>query len=71
MSRHFPVGKPGKAWFPVKSGFTEQSMVLSVADLYRVLGVLAAILIPLALRFHYIPAPDLSVSPVHPSPSHG
>jgi DHA2 family multidrug resistance protein len=50
---------------------TEQSMVLSVADLYRVLGGLALILIPLALRFHYIPAPDLSPSPVHPSPSHG
>lgn len=50
---------------------TEQAMVLSVADLYRVLGGLALILIPLALRFHYIPAPDLSPSPVHPSPSHG
>lgn len=50
---------------------TQQSMVLSVADVYRVLGVLALIMIPLALRFNYIPAPDLISSPVHPSSSHG
>lgn len=50
---------------------TEQAMVLSVADLYRVLGGLALILTALALRFHYIPAPDLNAPPAHPSPSHG
>ncbi|WP_282110991.1 MFS transporter [Shewanella algicola] len=38
----------------------QQSMVLSVIDAYLVLGVLAVILIPLALMMTYVPAPDLS-----------
>ncbi|WP_422393904.1 MFS transporter [Pseudomonas batumici] len=37
----------------------QQSLVLSVADAYRVLGILALLLIPLVLRLTYIPAPDL------------
>ncbi len=50
---------------------TQQAMVLAAADAYRVLGGLALILIPLVLRFNYIPAPDLSSSPAHPASSHG
>lgn len=50
----------------------QQSIVLSVADAYRVLGVLALLLIPLVLRLSYIPAPDLNAPPPQPSPSsHG
>lgn len=49
----------------------QQSLVLSVADAYRVLGVLALLLIPLVLRLTYVPAPDLraasSPSPISPS----
>jgi len=37
----------------------QQSMVLSVADAYRVLGSLSLLLIPLALRMAYVPAPDV------------
>lgn len=37
-----------------------QSLVLSIADAYRVLGVLAVLLVPLVLRLTYIPAPYLS-----------
>ncbi|WP_454696329.1 MFS transporter [Achromobacter aegrifaciens] len=39
---------------------SQQSLVLSIADAYRVLGVLALLLIPIVLRLTYIPAPDLS-----------
>lgn len=56
----------------------QQSLVLSVADAYRVLGILAIILIPLVLRLTYIPAPETNADghtvPAHPvsSPStHG
>jgi DHA2 family multidrug resistance protein len=37
----------------------QQSLVLSVADAYHVLGILALLLIPLVLRLTYIPSPDL------------
>jgi len=39
---------------------SQQSLVLSIADAYRVLGVLALCLIPLVLRLTYIPAPTLN-----------
>ncbi|RII99870.1 MFS transporter [Achromobacter sp. K91] len=38
---------------------SQQSLVLSIADAYRVLGVLALLLIPIVLRLNYIPPPDL------------
>ena len=38
----------------------QQSLVLSIADAYRVLGILALLLIPVVLRMTYIPAPDLN-----------
>lgn len=41
---------------------SQQSLVLSIADAYRVLGVLALCLIPLVLRLTYIPAPTLNAS---------
>jgi DHA2 family multidrug resistance protein len=41
----------------------EQSLVLSIADAYRVLGVLALLMIPLVLRLNHIPAPDLGAAP--------
>jgi len=41
----------------------QQSAVLGIADAYRVLGVLALILIPLALCMAYIPAPDTHAAP--------
>lgn len=53
---------------------SQQSLVLSVADAYRVLGILALLLIPLVLRLTYIPAPDLRAAsplPSVPSSSHG
>jgi DHA2 family multidrug resistance protein len=51
----------------------QQSLVLSIADAYRVLGILALVLIPLVLRLTYIPAPDVrAASPSSPSSSsHG
>ena len=52
----------------------QQSLVLSIADAYRVLGVLALLMIPLVLRLTYIPAPDMraaATTPPAPSPSHG
>lgn len=52
----------------------QQSLVLSTADAYRVLAVLALLMIPLVLRLTYIPAPDMSAPartpPASPSP-HG
>src|SRR3546814_16038229 len=38
----------------------QQALVLSVADAYRVLGVLALVMVPFVLRLPYIPAPDRS-----------
>jgi DHA2 family multidrug resistance protein len=51
----------------------QQALVLSVADAYRVLGVLAFVLIPFVLRLNYIPAPDVRAgsNASVPSPSHG
>ena len=42
--------------------FGQQSLVLSVADAYRVLGVLALLLIPLVLRLTHIPAPVIQAA---------
>lgn len=36
-----------------------QALVLATANAYRVIGILAILLIPLVLRLTYIPAPDL------------
>lgn len=47
---------------------SQQSLVLSVADAYRALGMLALLLIPFVLRLSHVPAP--SHSPVSSSP-HG
>src|SRR6185437_8360264 len=41
----------------------QQSMVLAIADAYRALGVLALLLIPLALCMAHIPAPDTRAAP--------
>ncbi|RST48895.1 MFS transporter [Variovorax sp. MHTC-1] len=53
----------------------QQSLVLSTADAYRVLGILALLAIPLVLRLTHIPAPDLRAastsSPAASSTSHG
>lgn len=46
-----------------------QSLVLSIADAYRVLGVLALLMIPLVLRLTRIPAPDLGAA--SPTSSNG
>jgi len=47
----------------------QQSQVLSIADAYRVLGILALVLIPLVLRLTYIPAPDVRAASPSTSPS--
>jgi DHA2 family multidrug resistance protein len=64
--------------FPDPAGLAgivgQQALVLSVADAYRVLGVLAFVLIPFVLRLNHIPAPDVRAGSNHasvPSPSHG
>ncbi|HEY5803610.1 MAG TPA: MFS transporter [Lysobacter sp.] len=52
----------------------QQSLVLSTADAWRVLGVLALLMIPLVLRLKRIPAPDMRAPlavPSAPSPPHG
>jgi MFS transporter, DHA2 family, multidrug resistance protein len=41
----------------------EQSLVLTTADQYRILGVMAACLIPLALCLQYVPAPETTPMP--------
>jgi DHA2 family multidrug resistance protein len=43
----------------------QQAQVLSVADAYRALGVLALLLIPLALRLTHIPAPSSTPPSTH------
>jgi DHA2 family multidrug resistance protein len=35
----------------------KQASVLAIADVYRAIGLLALLLIPLVLKFQYIPAP--------------
>lgn len=59
------VGMPEP--FSLMNIVSQQSLVLSIADAYRVLGLLALLMIPLVLRLAYIPAPVLTP----PSPSHG
>ena len=50
----------------------QQALVLSVADAYRVLGVLALVMVPFVLRLTYIPAPDLQpAAPQSTSSSQG
>lgn len=45
-----------------------QSSVLAVADVYRVIGLVALLMIPLVLKFQYIPAPVVPrLSPSVPS----
>ena len=44
-----------------------QSLVLSVGDAYLVLGVLALLLIPVALKLTYVPAPNPSPTSAAPS----
>lgn len=49
---------------------SQQSLVLSIADAYRVLGILAAVLIPAVLCLAYVPAAGARVaspSPVSPN----
>jgi DHA2 family multidrug resistance protein len=41
---------------------SQESLVLSIADAYRVLGVLALLLIPLVLRLSFIPAPVIQAA---------
>lgn len=51
-----------------------EAVVLSVADAYRVLGILALMLIPFVLSLNYIPAPDLRSAvqvPIAPSSIQG
>jgi DHA2 family multidrug resistance protein len=49
----------------------QQSLVLSVADAYLVVGLLALLMIPAVLCMTYIPAPETSAAPapLPPSPS--
>jgi DHA2 family multidrug resistance protein len=47
-----------------------ESLVLSIADAYRVLGLLALLLIPLVLRMTFIPAPVIQANSP-PSSSNG
>lgn len=49
---------------------SQQALVLSIADVYRVLGLLALLLIPLVLRLTFIPAPAIQANSP-PSSSHG
>ncbi|WP_221166897.1 MFS transporter [Rhizobium sp. NZLR1] len=43
----------------VSSIFDTQALTLATADVYRVLGLLAFLLVPLTLAMQYIPAPNL------------
>ncbi|MES2488151.1 MAG: MFS transporter [Pseudomonadota bacterium] len=45
----------------------QQALVLSIADAYRALGVLALLLIPLVFQFAYIPAPVLRAASLSPA----
>lgn len=49
----------------------QQSLVMSIADAYRLLGILSLLLIPLVLRLTHIPAPDLHVNSRPLPSSHG
>jgi MFS transporter, DHA2 family, multidrug resistance protein len=46
----------------------QQSLALSIADAYLVLGVLALVLVPIALKLTYIPPPNLAAVPVPSAP---
>lgn len=48
---------------------SQQALVLSIADAYRLLGVLALLLIPLVLSLSHIPAPDTAPASAPPQPS--
>ncbi|EQB33937.1 MULTISPECIES: MFS transporter [Sphingomonadales] len=48
-----------------------QGLVLATADAYRVLGVLAVLLIPIVFLLNYIPAPDLKRAADQSSSSQG
>lgn len=47
---------------------SRQASVLAAADVYRVVALLALLLIPVILRFHYVPAP-LVPRPAQPTPA--
>lgn len=54
------------------NAFNAQVLALATADVYRVLGILALALVPLALMMQFIPAPNSrpQALPI-PSPTHG
>lgn len=72
LAGNSPLNVPAPA--QLMSIVGQQSLVLSVADAFLVLGVLALLLIPLVLSLTYIPAPDVGATSARssaPSPSHG
>jgi DHA2 family multidrug resistance protein len=53
------------------SAINSQVVALATADIYRVLGALAFVLVPLALMMEFIPAPSPAPQKSSPSPSNG
>ncbi|HKT26859.1 MFS transporter [Dyella sp.] len=51
-------------WASIASNVAQQAGVLSTADVYRVFGLLALLLIPVVLNLQYIPAPTTTASPI-------
>lgn len=66
MMIDYAANHPQQASDPsqVISVINQQSLILSVADVYRILGSLALVLIPVVLCMSYIPAPN--TKPQHP-----
>lgn len=60
-----PSDTPG--WDSLSNDIARQAGVLAAADVYRVLGGLALLLIPVVLRLNYIPAPLVKRVPPKPS----
>lgn len=57
LSGNIPLGLLPAEFSQYMSVVAQQSLVLSIADVYRVLGYLALLLIPLVLRLNHVPAP--------------
>lgn len=65
LTARLPTDAPG--WGSLASTVSQQAGVLATADVYRVFGVLALLLIPVVLKLNYIPAPVITNE--HTSPA--
>ncbi|MEC5342926.1 MFS transporter [Brenneria populi] len=65
LTARLPPDNPG--WASLAGDVSRQAGVLATADVYRVFGALALLLIPVVLKLNYVPAPVVTGPPATPA----